>query len=149
MDQALEVVGNVASDSQDGPLGAYIVKLWVQLSHVIAFQLVVDILLKHCFDHQGPSGVEHIVKRDVVLVKDQRPIGSAGKGVENVWQRQDEVLIEKVKNTLGVSQVAQPAMVHEEPPQELEFTQGEVTGLDGTHAFVTIETNSYMSFSDH
>ena len=39
--------------------------------------------------------------------------------------------------------------MEKQSPEELEFTKGEVTWLDGSHAFISIKTDTNMGFSDH
>ena len=55
-------------------LGSNVIKLWVQLSDFVALQLVVDVLLKHSFDHQRPGSKDHVKANDVPLIVNQGPI---------------------------------------------------------------------------
>lgn len=93
--------------------------------------------------------MEQIEERDVEVVVNGLSTEAVQSREVHMRRSQYKVLVEKVEHKLSIPDVIEPAMVHQETPEEAELTEGEVTRLHGTHALVTVQANANVRFFDH
>jgi hypothetical protein len=63
------VDADVVCPVKDGVLGANVIELWIKLTNLLTFFLVVHVLLESGFDEERPRCKEKIVERNVVVIK--------------------------------------------------------------------------------
>lgn len=73
-----------------------VVEFWVQVSDIVAFDLVVDVLLKGCLDQERPGSEEQVVEGNVVIIKDTLSTESVGESKVDVRKSQYQVLVKEV-----------------------------------------------------
>ena len=111
--------------------------------------MVVDILFECRFDDEWPRSVKQVVECNIVIIKNGLATVPVEEGKQSMRGRKNEVFVEEVQDKFGVTQVTESSVVHEQTPKKLEFSQCEVAGLHGSHAFVTIKSNTDVGLSDH
>lgn len=103
MQEAEQILQVVILPGEEGLFGADVIQTRVELSNLSTIQLVIDILLKSCFDDQGPRCVEQVVKGNVVVIEYSLATESIVESKEYMRKGKDEILVEKVENQLGIS----------------------------------------------
>jgi hypothetical protein len=63
------VDADVVCPVKDGVLRANVIELWIKLTYLLTFFLVVHVLLESGFDEERPRCKEKIVERNVVVIK--------------------------------------------------------------------------------
>ena len=93
--------------------------------------------------------MEQVKERNVKVVVNCLSAKSIQSCKVNVRRGQHQILVKEVEHQFSIPHVIQTTMVHQQSPKELEFTQGEITGLNRTHTLITEKTNSNVCLLNH
>ena len=91
----------------------------------------------------------HCLHRHIPIIKEGLPAVSAVQSEEELWKREEQVLIEKVEDHRGNPLIGPSAMDQDQAPEEPEFTKRKVTGLHRSEPFLAVDPDSNVRFLDH
>lgn len=120
-----------------------------KLSVLLSLVFVVNVLLKQGSGCQWEGSEDHVIKGNVKIIEDSSCRISTEECEVELWDGKDHVLVEEVQDHFGNSNVIPSSVNEQEFPQSLEFRNSKVTSLDSSHTFITVDTNTDVSFLDH
>ena len=110
---------------------------------------VVQILVEHGSDHQRNRSESQVVKGNVPIVENALSGVAIEKAENDLRKSENHILVEEIQNHLSDSDVTPTAVDHQQFPKSLEFGDGVITGLNCSHSFLAVNSNSDMSLLDH
>jgi hypothetical protein len=108
--------------------------------------LVTNIIVEESLKHERTSCEEHIVHCQKPFVIDRKSTESIIHAKDPLWHCENDILVKEIKNQFSISNVIQSAMLENELPKELKLSKSIVTSLHCSHTFMTVKTNSNVSF---
>ena len=92
---------------------------------------------------------ECVIQVDVEVIKEGHCTETTVVSKDELRHRHHAVFVEEVEDELGDREVAGPSVYQYQTPEHLELWYGEVRGLDGTQALVSVKANADMSLINH
>lgn len=109
--------------------------LYYIMRSMLVESLVIQVPIKRCVNHQRPGRKQYVIIRNIVIFETCLTRKTIPKSSNELWERKQHILIEKIKNHPTDSPVILSPMTKYQFLKIIEFRYGKVTGKLSTIAF--------------
>ena len=110
---------------------------------------IVNILVKNRSYDNWQTSEGKVIESDVKIIKESLTTPSIVETEEKLREGENDIFIVKIENHFGIPDIGPTSMYEKQFPKTLKFSQSEIRGLHSSHSFLSIQTNSDMSFLNH
>lgn len=147
--ESLELSEEKGANVEEETLLTCIVQQRQVFRELTAIEVRVHVPVENAEEDDWQTGEDDVVELDVPLVEHGHRAEAAHIRVKVVWQRQRDVLVEEVEDEAADASISRPTVEENQAPELLELGNGEVRGLHGTQAFISVEAHADVSLIDH
>jgi hypothetical protein len=140
----------IVKEREYGVLLPNVVHVGVVLFGILDLRrFVIQVTFQNRFYRNRQRCEEHVVERNVPVFEHGAGGEVVVEGVEELGDREEEVLVEEVENEFRDSNVIQPPVIQDQIPQELKLVYREVGVLRSSHPLLPENPNSNVGLQNH